>query len=122
MPLLKEHMEADVYAYITKVCADDGCELIAIGGMPDHIHVLVNFSNTLSISEFLRHVKGGTSRLINATLDPDANFAWQRGYAVFSISKSDIGSTQKYILNQKQHHATEKLWPALEELPEDAEA
>lgn len=119
LPLLKVELEAKVYAYITKVCQDDGCELIAIGGMPDHLHLLVNFSNTLSFAEFVQHIKGGSSRLINGALDPDANFAWQKGYAVFSIRKGDITTTRNYILNQKAHHASGKLWPALEELPPD---
>ena len=87
LPLLSEAWEAAVYAYILKVCQDDGCELIAIGGMLDHLHLLVNFSNKVSFAQFVQHVKGGTSRLINGTLEPEFNFVWQKGYAVFSIRK-----------------------------------
>ena len=121
LPLLKIEIEAKVYAYIVKVCQDDGCDLIAIGGMPDHLHLLVNFSNTLSFAEFVQHVKGGSSRFINHVLDPNANFAWQKGYAVFSIRKGDIESTRSYILNQKTRHSSENLWSSLEEMPPEDE-
>ena len=121
LPLLRNEFEAQVYAYILRVCQDDGCELLAIGGMPDHLHILVNFSNTLTFSAFVQHVKGGSSRLINKTLDPNANFAWQSGYAVFSIPQNAVEKTRRYILNQKAHHASGDLWPTLEELAPDME-
>jgi REP element-mobilizing transposase RayT len=58
LPLLAEEFEAKVYAYISQVCKDDGCDLIAVGGMPDHLHLLVNFSNKVSFAEFVQHISG----------------------------------------------------------------
>ena len=119
-PLLVDSLEKAVYSYIVRVCEDDGCELLAIGGMSDHVHLLVNFSNTCTVAAFVQHVKGGSSRLINKTLAPDANFAWQKGYAVFSIRKGDIGATRAYILDQKNRHSNRRVWSSLEALcPDD---
>lgn len=121
LPLFTKDLEAKVFAYILTVCQKDGCELLAIGAMPDHIHLLVKFSNTLTFGQFVQHVKGGSSRLVSHTLKPDIGFSWQKGYAVFSIRKGDMEATRRYILRQKEHHASGKLWPSLEEIPPDLE-
>ncbi len=110
LPLVTEAVEANAYRYISAVCKQDKCELLAIGGMPDHLHLFVRFSNTLRMSDFMRHVKGGSSRLISKALNLDARFVWQRGYAVFSVELAHLDTVIDYIRNQKQRHATGKLW------------
>jgi REP element-mobilizing transposase RayT len=52
-------IERDVYRYISTVTEDDKCDVVAIGGMPDHVHLLVKLSNTISMAQLMKDVKGG---------------------------------------------------------------
>lgn len=117
-PLVTADIEREVHRYIERVCQKDKCEVLAIGGMPDHVHLLVRMSCTVSFSELMQHVKGGSSRLVSKTLKPGEWFAWQGSYAVFSVAVRDRKKVIRYILNQKQHHAEGSLWPEAEETEE----
>ena len=65
LPLLTTEIERAVYRYIEQVCHDDRCEVLAIGGMPDHIHLLVNMSaDRRAMSDMMKRVKGGSSRFM----------------------------------------------------------
>ena len=89
-PLITEAVERDLYKYIEAVCADDHCKVLALGGMPDHVHLLVLLSNTVTMADFMRHVKGGSSRFIPKCLTPGSWFAWQGSYGAFSVSQANI--------------------------------
>jgi putative transposase len=95
------------------------CPVLAIGGLPDHVHLLVSFTNTLSYADFMKHVKGGSSRFVTQKLKPGEWFQWQENYAVFAVSPRDIRMVTAYILNQKQRHASGNLWPEAEETYEE---
>jgi len=75
LPLVTEDIERDVHRYIERVCTDDKCDVLAVGGMPDHVHLLVALPGTIGYSELMKHVKGGSSRLISAKLKPGEWFA-----------------------------------------------
>ncbi len=121
LPLVTPDIERDVYRYITVVCQKCGCEMLALGGLPDHVHLYVTLPSTVDYSVLMRNVKGGSSRLINQTLKPDQFFGWNKNYGAFSTRKSDIPIVVEYIENQKQRHAEGKLWPALEESFEEVD-
>ena len=89
------------------------CQILAINGMPDHIHLLVKFSTTVSISKFNKQVKGTTSRFINSNSIGE-DFRSQIGYGVFSASRWDLEKIIGYVKNQKEHHAEENLNVRLE--------
>jgi REP element-mobilizing transposase RayT len=112
LPLIEEELERDLYRYIAAVCREKGCEALALGGMPDHLHLLVQLSNTVSLSELMQHVKGGSSRLLT---EKRGNFAWQGGYGAFSVSPRHKERVIAYIHNQKRHHAEQTLWLEAEE-------
>ena len=114
LPLLREEHQRQMYRYIEQVCRNDGCNVLEIGGMPDHVHLLVNMSPTVSMSDLMKHVKGGSSRLMTTTLTPGEWFAWQAHYGVFAVSIRDKRKAVDYILNQKQHHADDTLLSELE--------
>src|ERR1051326_7077497 len=86
LPLITAEIERDVYRYIEKVCQDDKCDVLAVGGIPDHIHLLVAMSNTVSLSALMQHIKGGSSRFISHKLKPGQWFAWQAHYAAFCLA------------------------------------
>ena len=69
-PLMTEDIVRDLYKYMEAVCNDDHCEVLAIGGMPDHVHLLVLLSNTVTLADLVRHVKGGSSRFVSKRLKP----------------------------------------------------
>ena len=121
MPLVTPDIERDVYRYITTVCQNCGCEVLAIGGIADHVHLYISFPGTVDYSELMRNAKGGSSRFVNKTLKPGQFFAWNKNYGAFSTRKSDIPIVVEYIKNQEQRHAEGKLWPALEESFEEVD-
>ena len=93
-----------LYSYIKNYTDSLRSPILAIGGMPDHIHILINLGKDLSISEFVRNIKANTSRWLK-TINPHYRlFAWQNGYGAFSVSPYGIERTTQYIRNQKEHH------------------
>ena len=121
LPLITSAIEQYVYTYIEVVCRSIDCPVLAIGGMPDHVHLLVAFPATLTYAELMNRVKGGSSRFVTAKLLPGQWFAWRANYAVFSVSPRDKVATIAYISCQKEHHHNNKLWPSVEDIdePED---
>jgi len=113
-PLIKERHRERLYEYIGGVIRSE-CKvlqsgkrtggLIAIGGMPDHLHVLVRWPQNRTVSNLMRIVKSRSSRWMSDL--PDAgSFSWQEGYGAFSVSQSGIADVDSYIRNQADHHAT----------------
>ncbi len=117
-PLITEDIERGLYRYIKTVCGEDKCKVLAVGGMPDHVHLLILLSSTVTLADLMKHVKGGSSRCVSAALKPGAWFAWQGSYGAFSVSRRDIAKTVQYIECQKQRHAEGTLWPGAEESSE----
>ena len=78
--------------------------LLAIGGMPDHVHILARLKTDLSLAMMLKAVKGESSRWVNAEKRPAQRFGWQEGYGAFSVSASHLERVRRYIHNQERHH------------------
>jgi len=115
LPLLTENIEVELYSYIKNKCHALDCPLHAIGGISDHIHIVVSIPPSLAISELVRQVKGSSSHFINQT-QPNQNskFAWQREYGVFSLGGQQLDRAIGYVNNQKQHHSQEAIERFLE--------
>ena len=77
---------------------------IAVGGRPDHIHILASLPKTMSLADFIRAIKADSSKWIKKLRDGYASFEWQEGYGAFSVSPSLIGKTVNYIREQEEHH------------------
>jgi putative transposase len=123
LPLVAPAFEQRVYDYIARVCQDDGCRVIAISGMPDHVHLLVGISATVTLSKLMKDVKGGSSRFISEHCAPGEWFAWQAHYGAIAVSPAHVARVTAYIAKQKQHHANDTLWPDAEQtFTEQAEA
>jgi len=119
LPLLMEEIERDVHRYISVVCADDGCQVLAIGGMPDHVHLLVKLSNTISLATLMKDVKGGSSPFVTEKLKAGDWFQWQGHYGAFSVRPKDVRPVIDYIQNQKARHGSGDLWRHAEEMSEE---
>ena len=77
---------------------------IEIGGVEDHVHVLLSLPSTLSISKAIQLLKGNSSKWIHETFSEHQAFEWQEGYGAFSIGVSGIETTVDYIKRQAEHH------------------
>jgi len=75
----------------------------SIGGVEDHVHLLIGLKTTHRIADVMRELKKKSSRWIHEEIGSDL-FSWQEGYAVFSVSATARGAVKKYISNQEEHH------------------
>jgi REP element-mobilizing transposase RayT len=89
-----------------------------MGGMPDHVHLLLQIPATIAVADIARMVKGVSSTLARKELE--THFKWQNNYAAFSISRSYINRVVAYIANQEQHHTSGTVWKEWEETDEES--
>ncbi len=101
---IRPEIENRIWAYIGGIARKHKMTPIQIGGTDDHIHGLVGSPATLSPSQIAKYLKGDSSKWIHAEFPELRGFAWQDGYGVFSVSKSEIDRVKKYIQNQREHH------------------
>ena len=104
--VIRKNWEEELYKYITGIITNNGHKVLAINGMPDHIHILLGMRRAQSLSDLMKDIKGSSSTWINEKRLAAGHFSWQEGYGAFSYSKSQITKVIKYILNQKEHHKT----------------
>ena len=102
--LINEDWETDLYKYITGIVQTNKHKMLAINGMPDHIHVLAGINPSQSISDLLQDIKGHSSKWINDNNLTKKHFEWQSGYGAFSYTKSHVTQVNNYIRKQKAHH------------------
>jgi REP-associated tyrosine transposase len=107
--LITPELEQRLYPFIGGIVRDLRCTLLAINGMPDHIHLLVRYRADLSHSEMLQQIKGRSSKWINETFPDLGHFAWQEGYGGFTVSKSVVPDVEAYIARQKEHHKRQEF-------------
>lgn len=96
--------EERLYQYITGIVQNKGHKMLAIHGMPDHIHFFIGQNPDSCLSDLIREVKKASNEFINQEKFTPRRFYWQNGYGAFSHSYSQIDTVVNYILNQKQHH------------------
>jgi len=102
--LIHPNWNNSLYKYITGIIQNHKHKLIAINGMPDHIHILIGLIPSQSMSELMKYVKGSSSKWINDNRLVNGKFEWQSGFGAFSYSSSDVGTVARYIQNQEEHH------------------
>jgi putative transposase len=98
---IAKEIQRKVWAYLAGICRNHGIFVRAIGGIEDHVHLLVELPPSMAVAKAVRLIKSNSSKWMNET---GRSFAWQKGYAAFSVSSSNIGAVMKYILNQEAHH------------------
>jgi putative transposase len=102
--IIRNSWKEELYKYISGIVQSNNHKLIAIGGMPDHIHILFGLRPSQSISDLMQDVKGSSSKWINGKKLVHSKFSWQEGYGAFSYSKSEVPDIIQYILSQTVHH------------------
>ena len=96
--LIPKESQDRLWAYLAGVCDRHKIFAHEIGGMEDHLHVLIQIPLTLSFSDAMQEIKTSSSRWMGR------NFAWQRGFAVFGVSASNVDAVLRYIRTQEAHH------------------
>jgi REP element-mobilizing transposase RayT len=97
-------MKENLYRYITGIVQARNHKMLAINGMPDHVHMLINYRPTTPLPDLMRDVKSFSSKHVNEQNWVRGRFAWQEGYGAFSYSRSAIPTVIRYIENQEAHH------------------
>jgi len=95
-----------LHAYLAGVARKIGCECPRVGGVADHVHFAVLLSRTSTVAELVEELKTSSSRWLKVQSSECSDFAWQRGYGVFSVSPSDLEALLAYIDKQEEHHRT----------------
>jgi putative transposase len=101
---LREDRRSDVFAFMVGIVREFGGFAIDINGPEDHVHLLLHIPASMAVSESVKLIKTNSSRWINEKRVLHRTFAWQIGYAAFSVSESKIDEVSRYIANQEAHH------------------
>ena len=102
--LIRNEDMNDLYAYMGSIIKDNNSIPIMINGTEDHVHLLLVMSKNISLADLTEEIKKHSSRWIKSRGPCYNSFAWQGGYAGFSVSQSIHEKTKRYIANQKEHH------------------
>jgi len=103
LPLMTRDVRAQVFPYIGGIVKRQGGTTVAVGGMPDHVHIVARLPTNVCVADFVRTVKANSSKKTNEHAT-NMKFGWQRGYGAFSVSQSVLSAVAQYVRNQEQHH------------------
>lgn len=104
-PLITPDLQSRLYEFIGGIVRSEKGTLLAIGGMPDHVHLLVRWNTERPVGDLVRNVKARSSLWVHKTFADRSAYAWQSGYGVFSVSDSRAEAVRRYIAQQAAHHA-----------------
>ena len=102
--LIQSSWEEKLYKYITGIVQNKEQKMLAINGMPDHIHFLIGMKPSCGLSDLVREIKKSSNEFIKEQKLCEHKFNWQEGYGAFSYSHSNLNNVIAYIMNQKEHH------------------
>jgi len=104
VPWIGTGLRDELYPYMEGIIRRQGGWLLALGGMPDHVHLLIRLKADMPVATLVRLVKANSSKWIHEQPELPSEFSWQSGYAAFSVSESREGVVRSYILGQEKHH------------------
>ncbi len=102
VPFINQRFEPDLHGYLGGIVKNQGGVPLAIGGIEDHMHLLVGLKPSHRLDYFLRELKAGSSGWTRR--EHDARFSWQPGYGAFTVSPGNLEIAERYIRNQREHH------------------
>ena len=106
-PWINAEVAERLYPYIGGIVRAEKGVLYDIGGIEDHVHLYLRWRPDGTVSDLMRTVKSQSSRWVHGTFPSLGAFAWQEGYSVFTVSKSQEGAVKAYIAGQHEHHNKE---------------
>ena len=114
LPLLNRDLENDVHRVLAAECLALRCDVVTVGGIADHVHLLVRLSPTVSIADLVKQLKGSSTHLVTHKFVPGGFFKWQAGYGAVTVSPRHLDQASNYISRQREHHAANTLLASLE--------
>ena len=105
-PWLDSTARPRMHAYLATICRDLEGDALCVGGVADHVHIITTLPRTLSQAELIEGIKKPSSKWIKSLQARYRGFSWQRGYATFSVSPSQLAPVLQYVQRQEEHHRT----------------
>ena len=102
--IMTVELQKRLWSYMGGIARENNMKALAIGGIEDHVHLLISLPTTLSIAKAIQLIKGGSSKWVHDTFPKYNNVKWQEGYGAFSVSISQTKDIIAYITTQKEHH------------------
>ena len=112
--LIPEEARSRLWAFIGGIARSNGFTAVAVGGTGNHAHALLAIPSTMPLAKAVQLIKGGSSKWCNENLP--RQFAWQEGYAAFSVSPSQKQAVVHYIARQQEHHSKHTFEQELREI------
>jgi REP element-mobilizing transposase RayT len=104
-PYLRDRVgREELHSYLGGISKTLECLPIIVGGVEDHVHLLARLGRTITQADWVKELKRVSSSWLEEQSGADASFAWQGGYACFSVSESNLAEVERYIANQESHH------------------
>jgi REP element-mobilizing transposase RayT len=105
-PTISDDLKIRIYEYLGGIVRGLDARAVEINGTANHVHLLIRESKTVADIDFIRQVKGDSSRWINQTFGGRTHFSWQDGYGWFSVGPADVDAAAAYVCSQEEHHRT----------------
>ena len=106
IPILSPEIRERLWPYLGGIAKQNGIKPACIGGVADHVHLLLSLPTTIAVTKAIQLIKGVASAWVHDTFRELHNFAWQEGYGAFRVSVSHLSETVEYIKNQAEYHRT----------------
>ena len=103
-PMITPALQERLWPYLGGIARENKMTAIEIGGVEDHVHILLSLPSTISIAKALQLIKGGSSKWVHETFPEQNLFRWQVKYGAFSVSVSQLDRIIDYIKQQPEHH------------------
>ena len=103
-PMIAPELRERLWPFMGGIARQNQMKAIEIGGMADHVHILLSLPSTVSIAKALQLIKGGSSKWVHETFPEHRLFNWQVKYGAFGVSVSQLDKTIQYIRKQEEHH------------------
>lgn len=103
-PWIDDELQDRLWSYLGGIAEQNRMRALVVGGVQDHVHMVVSLPSRMDVAKAMQLIKGGSSKWIHDTYPKHRGFAWQEAYGAFSIGVSQLAATRKYIESQKEHH------------------
>ena len=113
-PLLSKPVRRVLFAHMQKDGEEKGLKIVAVGGVEDHVHCLVQLMPSQNLLQVVKSIRAASSHWLNETKLLDAGFEWEEGYAAYSVSPSGVAAVVEYIGKQEEYHRSKTLESELE--------
>jgi len=104
VPAINVELQNRLWPYLGGIARENKMKALAIGGVRDHVHMLLSLPSSITTAKAIQLIKGNSSKWIHETFPDHRSFGWQEGYGSFSIGVSGVNDTVAYIRNQAEHH------------------